>query len=241
MPQIIGRIGRRFGATRAEWGATIDEELINVWVQMGGVKPTQAYAFYRLIMGKGGKKESLPSRKAMTILDEIILDQAVTLGWRITCSLLVLFRFSRWSDEPFAPGMFDRFGKALANSVRILSRDRLPPIDDPGLRKYKACAVAELRTLLREMRVKFACASENPSTKEVGNWFLRTLSDRKRYPWLVANLWHWIIFLQNRENSEILKLQLTGRLTPAAVFDTWLGWCKGHEPEYLRKHLARRK
>src|SRR5579864_4272842 len=133
MPQIIARLGNRFGLTREQWGDEIDRELINVWTDISNVKPAQARALYRAITGKArSKARSLPNQREMVILDEIIIAQGVTLGWRLMCSHLVLFRFSRWSEKPFHPELFERMGKALARSVRIFARDELPPIDDPG-------------------------------------------------------------------------------------------------------------
>jgi hypothetical protein len=114
MPQIIARI-------RLPSGANLDRELIKVWIKMSRVKPAQARALYRVITGKAKRRVLLPSRRAMLILDKIIMAQAVTLGWRIMASQLVLFRCSRWSDELFVPENFERFGKMLAKSVRILS------------------------------------------------------------------------------------------------------------------------
>jgi hypothetical protein len=240
MPQIIARIRLPFGANREQWGAAIDQELIKVWIKMSNVKSAQARALYRVITGKARRKVvSLPSQRDMVILDEIIVAQAVTLGWRLTTSQLVLFRFSQWSVEPFHPELFERLGKALARSVCILARDELPPIDDPGLREHKRLAVPELRMLLREMRTIFLGRSSSPNAKELTDWFLKALVDSERFPTLTRNLLHWGVFLTAQENSGSLELQLTRRLEPAALFDSWLASLKGHNAEYLRKSLTR--
>jgi hypothetical protein len=240
MPQIIARIRLPFGANREEWGAAIDQELIKVWIKLSNVKLGQARALYRMITGKSRRKAlSLPNQRDMLKLDDIIVAQAVTLGWRLMTSQLVLFGFSRWSDEPFHPELFERIGQALARSVRILARDELPPIDDPGLRDYKKRAVAELRNLLREMRASLLRHSQATSTEELANWFIKRLAEDDRFSRLRLNPLHWLVFLTEEENSDILKLQMTGRLAPAALFDTWLAYFKRHDPEYLRKRLTR--
>jgi hypothetical protein len=239
MPQIIARIRLPSGANREQWRAAIDRELIKVWIKMSRVKPAQARALYRVITGKARKTVLLPSRREMLILDKIIMAQAVTLGWRIMASQLVLFRCSRWSDELFVPENFERFGKMLAKSVRILSGHERPPIDDPGIRDYKRRAVAELRILLREMRSSFLDHSPGPTTKKLAHWFVKKLAEDGRFSRLRVNPFHWIMFLAQKENSDILKLQMTGRLAPAALFDSWLAYYKRHDPEYLRKRLTR--
>jgi hypothetical protein len=240
MPQIIARLGQRFGLTREQWGNEIDGELVKVWTEVSNVNPAQARALYREITGKArSKARSLPNQREMAILDEIIIDQAVTLGWRLMCSHLVLSRFSRWSEEPFNPELFERMGKALARSVRILARDELPSIDDPGLREYKKLAVPELRMLLREMRKVYSRPSPAPDARELANWFLKGLVGSERFPMLARNLLHWGVFLEAQENEGVLQLQLTRRLEPAALFNSWLAWLKGHDPDYLRKRLTR--
>jgi hypothetical protein len=93
--------------------------------------------------------------------------------------------------------------------------------------------------LLREMRTRFSDRSPSPTAKQLTNWFLKALVDSERYPTVARNLLHWGVFLTAQENSGALKLQLTGRLEPAALFDSWLAWLKGHDAEYLRKSLTR--
>jgi hypothetical protein len=239
MHQIIARIRLPFGANRDQWGAAIDRELTKIWIEIGNVQPAKARALYRLSLGKAQKRVSLPSQREMLILDEIIIAQAVTLGWRIMTSQLVILRCSRWSDELFVPKMFERFGKVLARSVRILSGAEAPPIDDPGLRDYKRAAVPELRILLREMRSLFHRCSPEPSSGELAEWFLTAVADNKRFPKLGTNILHWALFLGERENAGILKLELTGHMAAASVFDSWLAYFKRHDAEYLRKSLSR--
>jgi len=239
MLQIIARIRLPFGSNRDQWGTAIDRELIKVWIKMSNVKPAQARALYRLITGKTRRSTSLPSESETITLDEIIIAQAESLGWRSLTSQIVLFRCSRWSDELFVPEMFERFGKTLARSVHILSGKKRPPIDDPGLHDFKKRAVAELRYLLREMRSLFSRHSPAPSSDELAHWFVKRLAEDSRFSRLRANPLHWVVFLAEEESSDILKLQLTGRLAPAALFDSWLAYFKRHEPEYLRKRLTR--
>jgi hypothetical protein len=239
MPQIIARIRLPRAARGGEWGAAIDQELLKLWVERSNVTPPMARALYRVVTDKVRKKEALPAPGDVLILDEILIAQALTLGWRIMTSQLFLFRCSRWSEELFDPEMFERLGKALARSVRILSRKELPPIDDPGLRDQKKRAVPELRALLRRMRRSFSHTSSLPTTEDLITWFMKSRTGLKACPTLRMNALHWFMFLLGPEQSEVLKTQLTGRLSPSAVFDTWLAWCKGHEPDYLRKRLTR--
>jgi hypothetical protein len=84
MPQIIARLPRRFGMTQEEWGAEIDGELIKVWKKLSKVKPARADALYKAIAGKRRRATSaVPDEGELAALGEIIIAQAVTLGWRL--------------------------------------------------------------------------------------------------------------------------------------------------------------
>jgi len=250
MRQIISRIPVRSGLTREQWGAQIDEQLLIVWDEtLPKMLPSNVAAADQLHVRRHELSEI--SSAALAVLDEIIILQAVTLGWRLMASDLVLFRFSRWSEDVSSPELFERLGKALARSARIVAdaalrmKDpecerpyELPPIDDPELRQHKKLAVLELKVLLREMRTEFSCRSLKPDTQGLAEWFLNAISDNERFPMLAANPDHWAAFLENGENADALKLQLEKRIEPAGLFDSWLGWLKGHDREYLRKKLT---
>jgi hypothetical protein len=239
MPQIIARIPVRSGMTREQWGAEVDRELIKVWTEVSSIKPTRALAALRILSGKRIRKSDLPTEDEFAQLDEIIIAQVATLGWRLMTSGVALYRFCRWSEEPFRPEMFVRLGQELARSVRILARKELPPINDPGLREHKERTVPELGLLLREMRTTFSKRTPAPADEELNRWFLIAIRDSDRFPMLASNPLHWAAFLQSSENQNALKVQLVGRLEPAALFYSWLSWLKGHGPEYLRKQISR--
>ncbi len=166
MPQIISQIPVRSGLTREQWGAEIDRKIIALWTGWPTVGPDQAGLLLMLNEIAGGQDNMASTllnealflaldETTLAVLDEIIIRQAVTLGWRLMTSEFAMFRFKRWSEEPFRPELFERLGKELAKSVRILSGEELPPIDDPGLRVHKDRATPQLKVLLREMRAKF--------------------------------------------------------------------------------------
>ena len=258
MPQIISQITVRAGKTREQWGADIDRELLNLWKDRSSVEPSEADGLYDAIAGAGERDSIVAailfaamdvSNADFAVLDEIIIQQAVTLGWRLMTSKLVLFCLARCTEEPFRPELFECLGGALAKSVRIL-RDaalrmkdhsikrpcELPPINDPSLRDHKNRAVPELRVLLREMRTEVSTGSL--LLDGLPERFLKAIEDHERFPMLATNPVHWAVFLKDEENADALKSQMEKRLEPAALWRSWLAWFKGHDSEYVRKKLS---
>jgi hypothetical protein len=89
MPQIIARIAQQ-GKTRDEWDASITYQLATMWLDK--VPP----ADLRAASAQRPSWLTRMSPKALRVLDEVIVRQAVTLGSRIGLSQLVQWRLSEW-------------------------------------------------------------------------------------------------------------------------------------------------
>src|ERR1700730_12515022 len=60
---------------------------------------------------------------AFAKLDELILYQAETLGWRISLSPIVTWRMSNWEiDHPDGLELLERYGKAIVLAARYWRR-----------------------------------------------------------------------------------------------------------------------
>jgi hypothetical protein len=232
MPQIISRIPWHDGMSRQELDKVISKELIAIWLSMWSEKELQL----RTKIERGEADDLMPGLYSK--LDEIILKQAGTLGWRLLVSTRVVLRISMWEAEKNGPELFERLGKALAISVRIVQRQELPPIDDPDLVPTQDQSIRELRTVLREMRKALSAKRTTPDGPEVVACFARiVLESGKRCPLLSANLFRWLRFLSG--NPQCLTAQRSDRrLSPATLFREWLSWSKGHAPETLRKKIS---
>ena len=235
MPQIIARIPQT-QTTLKHWGTKISLHLISLWIEMVP-GPDQKIAE----AGEPGWLSRM-SKEAVRVLDEIIIRQAVTLGWRITISELVLWRRSQW--ELLADGLelLRRYHRALKRAARIYQGLEKPPLDDPDLYRAKVETVKELRVLLSEMRKAYQARFCDPLgvlEPVLVAHFLKALAKRsKAFPFLAGNRKHWRGFLA--EQSAALRPQLAEvRLRPASLFDSWISWCKRRDQEWTRQTISR--
>jgi hypothetical protein len=227
VPQIISRIPRPYPPSGEALGALITKELFNIWESILSDSELREL--------RGAK-----SLSATTVekLDALILKQAETFGWRLGLSPLVHLRFSGWDFQSDGPTLFDQYGKALARSSRLFQKREPPPIDDPDLYRLKQETVSELRLFLRNLRSAFSRRRVSPSSDEVIDYFQETVSaEGDAFIHLKANINSWLQFF--RADSISVKLLLHGkRATPATLFDSWLAWGKGLEPETIRQKIS---
>jgi len=227
VPQIIARIPRPYPPSAEALGALVTKELSYIWESI--LSDTEL----RELRGP----QSV-SATAVEKLDALILKQAETMGWRLGLSPLVHLRFSEWDFQSNGPTLFQRYGKALAKSARLFQKRELPPIDDPDLYRLKQETVSELRLFLRNLRSAFSRRRVSPSSDEVIDYFQKTVSaEGDAFIHLKANMNSWLQFF--RADSISVKLLLHGkRATPATLFDSWLAWGKGFEPETIRQKIS---
>jgi hypothetical protein len=233
MPQIIARIHWHPGMSREELDKEITEKLDEIL--FSNLSRERAQEMAKILR----KSNELPS-EMFPKLDAIIFNQAGTLGWRLLVSCRVLKRMSQWwAQEANGPGLFERLGKALAKSARIVQKRRLPPLDDPGLVPFQDHTVRELRFVFRELKGVASKRRAKLSDFEAAAWFVQTINDsEERYGYLKANLDSWLLFLI--KNPALLRVRAFGqRSSPAVFFIEWLSWCKGHDPETIRKKISR--
>ncbi len=232
MPQIVARIKWHDGMSRRELDKAISRELIKIWHTTWSEKERQLRAEI-----ERGKHDDL-LLELMSKLDRIILRQAETLGWRLLISTRVLRRISMWDADENGSDLFIRLGKALAKYVRIVQGKELPPIDDPDLVSAQAQTVRELRSVLPRVKQEYSAMRSSPNARKLSESFVRIVTDSKeKLPSLKANLLRWVWFFA--ENPAMLKAQIIRkRLSPSGLFLEWYSFCKGHEPETLRKKIS---
>jgi hypothetical protein len=223
MPQIISRIDWHRGMKLEELEDQISHQIRQIW------------------LGRLSEETTTPlatSEQGLAKLDEIILQQAETLGWRLPISCIVLERMSMWQLEPQGPKLFERLGKAMAKSARIAQKKELPPIDNPDLISIQTQAIRELRSLFRDMKKMFSRKRANLGEGEIAEAFVKIVYDSgDRYPFLKSNLIRWQMFFE-QDPISLKVFAWSARPSPAALFHYWLSWCKGHEPETIRKKIS---
>jgi hypothetical protein len=238
MPQIIAQVPQR-GATGKRWAANLDEQLTTIL--MPTFSPEDGICFLEWQAGVPGPESML------TKLDEVILRQAETTGWRLALASIVQKRFSDWDVEEGGPQRFARLGKAYRRAARIMQGLELPPLDDPQLYLTKVECVAELKTLQRKLRQKFA--KKRGSALDLRKFFLDTVADQKQnFVSLKRNVERWAAFFERKENLPLLSTfaqsDRVQRTTAVYLFDAWMAWCKGAargkpmDQETVRKKIS---
>jgi len=137
-----------------QWGLVIQTELVKIWVDSMTAIEQDKYAGACDEQGRLNL-DRVPA-DVYASLDEAILHQAEALGWRITLSELVRFRFSAWEQDPDGPELFKKLGMAMRRSALIMQKRELPPIEDPDQWPVKKETVEELRLVLERLRAAFA-------------------------------------------------------------------------------------
>jgi len=235
MPQIIARIPQK-GKNKNEWDHNITTHLVRIWLDR------ISSAELRVASVRGPSWLTKMSTEALKALDEIIIRQAVTLGWRTALSELVQWRLSEWELVADGLKLLRRYHRAVERAARIYQGLQKPPLDDPDLYRAKVETVKELRVLLTEMRKTYQARFCDPLgvlEPVLVTHFLKALAERqKAFPFLAANREHWRGFLE--EQRAVLRQQLAEvRLHPASLFDSWLSWCKRFDVEWLRQSISR--
>jgi hypothetical protein len=235
MPQIIARISQQ-GKTRNEWDTSITNQLAAIWLDR--MPP----ADLKIASAQGPLWLARMSPEVLRVLDEIIVRQAGTLGWRIGLGELVQWRLSEWELVPDGLKLLRRYHRAVERAARIFQRREKPPLDDPDLYRFKVETVNELRVLLSEMRDEYQarfCDPPDDLEPVLVAHFVKAVAGRsKSLPFLAANCASWQAYL--KEQPTVLRLHLAGvRLRPASLFDSWFSWCKGVSDEWLRQTISR--
>lgn len=224
VPEIISRIPRPYPSSGEELGKLISDALWTIW------------------MGVLSKEDHVDSSKFSPAdfekLDALILKQAETLGWRVALSELVHRRFWDWDLQPNGPALFEQYGKVLARSARRFQKKGFPPIDDPDLHLVKQETVQELRELLPNVRKAFSASRSRPTSDQLIDFFQKNVSaEGDAFIHLKTNINSWVQFFR-ADSTTIKSFLLRKRASPAALFDSWLAWSKGFEPETVRQKIS---
>jgi hypothetical protein len=231
VPQIISRIHFHKDISRNELDQIITKELNEVW--SGLLTKPERQISPELARNQ---RNAIPVR-ALSKFDALILNQAETLGWRLFTSTRVLERLSLWEQWPNGAELFMYLGRALAKASQIVQKRVLPPIDDPDLVSVQIHTTEELRGVLREMKAVLS-VKRNTSDTDILESFIRIVSESSpQFPLLAANVVRWQAFLEKNPAS-IRSRMSAKRSAPASLFIDWLAFCKGHEPETIRKKIS---
>jgi hypothetical protein len=168
--------------------------------------------------------------EARQYLDDIILDQAATIGAGIFASEVAHSRILEWEHHDY--GKFKHCLRALDKAARVHQRMMPTPLTDPFRRKVKQRALTELRPALKRLQEEFKARRERPTKNETLEAFVREASNpRLSFLSNSHNLRLWIEFLQ----IDPLSLLTT---SAADLFDNFAAFITSHKPDYTRRKFS---
>jgi len=180
-------------------------------------------------------------------LDDIIITEARSMGWRMETSKVVHWRHMTWARCGIAGAeLFRRWGEALATSVlRGFDQDEPIPLED-FLWAHKEQTKQELQAVVQLLRGKLAQQQRTPTRAMLARRW-EDVIDAGDFPHLKANKDSWLAFFEYdqslplQEQSNNLRDLLVGknRVNVAALYDDWTGWRCHIKPEWARQKICK--
>jgi hypothetical protein len=170
-------------------------------------------------------------------LDDFILDQTRTVGWRMTLSPLVSMRFNQWELSRDCK-RFTEFGRAMANAVKVIDRKQKPRISDPEWYTFHQQTVQELDLLLRKFRT-FAQSARLVDAQVFSDWVkVHIEANAEILPCLAKNRESLVEFIISTGRPVLALVIERPNPSPSAFFCDWFGSAMGIEPEQLRQKIS---
>jgi hypothetical protein len=177
-------------------------------------------------------------------LDEILIDQAATIGWRIHLSTLALRRIQRWHDvHKNGPQLLKRFGDALVTSAKVGRGEAQHPTQSWELYGTRKLILAEMRALSNKLNAQLVTRAKLPDVSEIYVIIRNEICEFPlTYPALHPNLTSLLRYLDVRDSEEqgsLTKRLVTKQTTPAELVDGWLDHVFGTAEGKSRQKISR--
>jgi len=172
-------------------------------------------------------------------LDELILEQARTIGAKVFLCSNALRRILQWEREPYGPRLYERLGQELALRVRVGHGEAKLPLS-PGLRPLRKELLGEIKMLRGVLIGKFP-QRRRPNPAELLRVAMQILEDKNEpYEQLRWNLAAFRLFIESQPSS-LEHLVFRGNITPVIFVDAFIAHCTNRSPEATRQAIARMK
>jgi len=207
--------------TLAELGAWLDGELLNLLAASVDTNSEN------LALVLNQKKELAPS--LASVLDEIIVQQAVGFGTRILLSHLAYERYLQWETQPV---LLRRFHQAVESFAKIKLGHARQPLQ-AGLKQSKKESVAILNLIFKRLRAihKRSWRSQ-PSNDLILQTFDRLAAEASCPPSLRID---WFRFLAEQP-AIVRRLH---QMTATQFFDEWSAVLLQRELPALAESISR--
>lgn len=188
------------------------------------------------------KSWSDPSRvtKIQGTLDQVIIEKAQILGWRVYLSPLVLNRMAKWSHSgDRGIQRLQQLGQAVTFAARVEHGEAKLPITAAEWREHKKRGVDELRRLFKQFHANFNHRRRAPSYQDACDWIATTIRGSPgAFPLLRVNLTSLSRFFEVAEDPTFRRRLVLCEIRPAALFDEWVALSRNLSPETFRQSVS---
>lgn len=162
--------------------------------------------------------------------DEIVIEQAATLGWRVYLGEHVLRRVQMWHDkEEKGPELLMRLSDAIVRSARAIRGEVRNPINSPELYWIRKAGLEEVRLLSKKLHAQLVVRQKLPALSELYAMMREEIVRLPNvYGCLYQNMRSFFRYLEIQD-AEQGGYPLTKRLamkqaTPSELVNGWTDW-----------------
>jgi hypothetical protein len=173
--------------------------------------------------------------------DEVLIQEAATLGWRLYCYPAAMKRVSYWCDKSKDGLAFlKRFHKAIEAGVAANLGEEKRYISDPRWYETKQKAVKELKYLLGQCREAFRARHKAPEAQEIYSWFHERIAHlSSAVPFWHQNSTALLEYLKNDSNlCACLASGLVTRREAPSLFDRIFAYGYNVTEAHARKRIS---
>jgi hypothetical protein len=194
---------------------------------------------------EGTPSPSPTEKQVLRKFDEVLIQEAETLGWRLYCCPLVMRRIVYWCDKSLSGlALLKRFHKAIELGVGVNLGETSFPINNPRWYRIKQTGAKELKYLLAQYREAVRGHNRAPGPPEICNWFKETVERvSSAVPYLSQNLSALLVGLENAlKNDPSFRMRMASgavstREAPSLFDKIFSHGCNVTE-SYARKKIS---
>jgi len=163
--------------------------------------------------------------------DEIVIQQAAALGWRMYECEMVIERIAVWMDSG-EQGIkkLERFSAAAIRFAEVRQGRARAPFTEPEWHLTRRDAFREIKNLQARLYAQCAVRNRPPHTSEVYSAIRAEIdATPQAYPYLASNLTSFLDYLRKRDcpSQSVCPLSVAFVMrqeTPATVLDGWFDY-----------------
>lgn len=181
------------------------------------------------------------------IFDGTIISEALTLGWRVFASEIVIRRIERWNDlgkMENGPELLEKLFAAIVTNSKVKRGIERFPLNAPELYQTRKKAVAEVKALCKRLSASAKGLTKIPRGVDLHAVIRREIETPQRYPVLRMNVESFCTYLTQQDldqdgNFTVQLVKKGAGVTPAGVVDGWFDWGSCSSEGQSRKAISK--